>query len=185
MKQPFRIALFFAALALPLALASPVLAAQSALVAKLKQDGTIQILTNRFQDHFADGTPVAKIETKTSDGITTILRRSADGCLQESTQMEFGVTPLGDGSRPGWIVTSHTLTVIRCEDNGCAEEFTEGAWTASCGDFGTVEPYIIKCICIRRNFDQVIGESGNWCKQRFFGTSIWDLNHWVLPQFVQ
>jgi hypothetical protein len=186
MTIAFRRAFFtLAVLALPLALPSTVLAAQSALVAKLKQDGTIQVLTNRFQQHFADGTLVAKIETTRTDGSARIHRRSADGCLTETTLLVFGEGPLPDGSRPGWIFTSHPLSIFRCEDNGCAEEFTYGAWTASCGDFGSIPEYTIKCVCIRKNFDQVIAQGGDYCQQRFTGISVWDLTDWILPGFIQ
>lgn len=185
MKQTFRIALFLAALALPLAAASAAHAGQSALVGKLKQDGTIQLYTNRFQSHFADGTPVAKIEAKRTDGIVRVERRSADGCLVEMTELEMNPIAGPDGSHPLWEVTANPLSIFRCRDNGCAEEFTEGAWTAACGDFGSVEPYIIKCICIRKNFDQVIGESGDWCKRGFTIIVVWDLEDWILPNFIQ
>lgn len=186
MKQSFgRISTPFAVLALALAFSTPTLAAQSALVGKLKQDGTIQIFPNRFQDNFADGTPVAKIETTRTDGIVRIHRRSAEGCHVESTQLEIAAATSPDGSHALWEVNSHPISLIRCEDNGCADEFTYGAWTAACGDFGSVEPYIIKCVCIRKNFDQVIGQAGDYCQQRFWSISIWDLRDWILPQFVE
>jgi hypothetical protein len=185
MKQPFRIALLFAALVLPLAVASAAHAGQSALVGKLKQDGTIQLYTNRFKNHFADGTPVAKIEAKRTDGTVRVERRSADGCLAEMTELEVNPIASADGSHPLWQATEDPLTIFRCQDNGCAEEFTEGAWTAACGDFGAVEPYIIKCICIRTNFDQVIGEGGDWCRRLFWVVIIWDLEDWILPQYIE
>lgn len=185
MKQPFRIALFFATLALPLAAASTAHAAQSAIVGKLKQDGTIQLYANRFQDHFADGTPVAKVEAKKTDGIVRIERRSADGCLVESTQLDvLATTP--DGWHPLSATTAHPLSLFRCMDNGCAAEFTEGVWTAACGDFGSVEPYVIHCICIRNNgTDQIIGESGDYCRRFVKIVLIWDLLDWIHPPFVQ
>jgi hypothetical protein len=185
MKLVFRrVSLAFASLAVALAFASPVLAAQSALVGKQKADGSVQLYLNRFLDHFADGTPVAKIEAAQKDGATQLIRRSADGCQVEISEATIG--PLGpDGSRPIWQVTANPLSLFRCRDNGCAEEFTEGAWTASCGDFGSVEPYVIHCICIRKNFDQVIGEEGDWCKRGLTSTSVWDLHSWILSQFIQ
>jgi len=185
MKLTCRLAVSLAAVVWPLALASAASAAQSALVGKLQQDGTIRLYTNRFQDHFADGTPVAKIDTTRTNGIVSIQRRSADGCHFEMTEVDIDPNPGPDGSHPLWEVTAHPLSVFRCEDNGCAETFTDGAWTAACGDFGAVEPYILKCVCIRKNSDEVVGELGDYCKKSFSGLSVWDLTDWVLPQFVQ
>ena len=180
-----RVSLAFASLALSLAVASPLLAAQSALVGKQKADGTIQLYLNRFQDHFADGTLVAKIEATQKDGVTRLVRRSADGCLVEMSAVEIGPVANPDGSHPIWQVTSTPLSIFRCRDNGCAEEFTEGVWTASCGNFGSVEPYVIHCICLRKSTDQVIGEPGDWCTRGLTSISIWDLHSWILSQFIQ
>lgn len=72
-----RIALFCAAAASTLALTPTVHAAQSALVGRIKSDGTIQLFTNRFQTHFVDGTPVAKIEATRVYGVVHVHRRSA------------------------------------------------------------------------------------------------------------
>jgi len=179
-----RVSLAFASLAVPLALASPLLAAQSALVGKQKADGTVQLYLNRFQDRFDDGTPVAKIEATQKDGVTQLLRRSADGCLVEMSEVTIGPVANPDGSHPIWQVTANPLSIFRCRDNGCRQEFTTGAWTASCGDFGSVEPYVIHCICIRKNFDQVIGEQGDWCKRGFTVIDVWQLEDWVLPEFI-
>lgn len=180
-----RVSLALASLALPLALASPALAAQSALVGKQKADGSIQLYLNRFQSHFADGTPVAKVEATQKDGVTSLVRRSADGCLVEISEVELDPATSPDGSHPIWQVTANPLSIFRCRDNGCAEEFTEGVWTASCGNFGSVEPYVIHCICIRKSTDQVIGESGDWCKRGLTSISVWDLHSWILSQFIQ
>jgi len=100
------------------------------------------------------------------------------------TDLEIGPATNPDGSHPIWEVTANPLSIFRCRDNGCRQEFTTGAWTASCGDFGSVEPYVIHCICIRKNFDQVIGEQGDWCKRGFTVIDIWNLEDWVLPEFI-
>jgi hypothetical protein len=166
-------------LAALVALATPALA-ESAYVGTVDAAGNVQLYLNRFRSTFADGTPVARVEAKTTDGYTRVYRWAADGCRGESTLLKIGDGALGGDLHPVWLVTAHPLDLYRCEDRGCAEEFTDQLWTAACGDF---DP--IKCMCIRKKGDLVTGEQGDWCKRILKGSTVWDLGSWTFPQFIQ
>jgi hypothetical protein len=163
-----------------LSVASTALAGESALVGKLKQDGTIQVYQDRFQPAFPDGTRVASIAATPAEGGPRLTRASSDGCLAETTVLRVATTAAADGSRALWAVDLNPILLKRCYDDGCKAEFDYGAWDANCEDFGDV-----KCACVRRNFDQVIVQTQGYCKRFQTIVDIWDLDDWVLPEFVQ
>ncbi|MET0552979.1 MAG: hypothetical protein ABW221_08075 [Vicinamibacteria bacterium] len=165
---------------LALAAASDAFAGESALVGRLKQDGTIEIDKGRFLPGFPDGTPVATIEATPAAGGPRLTRASSDGCLAETTVLRVAATAAADGSRGLWAVDWHPIQLKRCYDDGCQAEFDHGAWDAKCEDIST-----FTCVCVRRNFDQVIIETQGYCKRFQTLVDVWDLDDWVFPQFVQ
>jgi hypothetical protein len=154
--------------------------AESALVGKLKQDGTIQVYQNRFLPSFPDGTPVATIEAAPAEGGPRLTRASADGCLAETTVLRIAEAPAPDGSRALWAVDVNPIILKRCYDDGCIAEFDYGAWDAKCEDISN-----LTCVCVRRNFDQVVVHTQGYCKRFQSIVDVWDLDDWVLHQFVQ
>jgi hypothetical protein len=166
--------------ALSLGIAAPAFG-QTAQVGYIRADGSIQLFKNRLQQHFADGTPVAKIESSDVDGFPRLYRWAADGCRGESTLLQIG-DPVSEGIRPVFIFESHPIELYTCEDRGCEAEFAEPGWyTAKCGPLGDY-----KCICVKKNLsgDVVIGILGDYCKRVFNVHFGWNLADWVLPQFI-
>jgi hypothetical protein len=165
---------------LALSAASDALAGESALVGRLKQDGTIQVYQDRFLKTFPDGTPVATVEATPAPGGPKLTRAAADGCLTETTVLRIAEAPAPDGSRGLWAVDWHPVLLTRCYDDGCKAAFDEGAWDAKCEKIAQYP-----CACVRRNFDQVIVYPQGYCKRFQFDIPIWDLDDWFPPQFIQ
>ena len=82
---------------LALSVASGALAGESALVGRLRQDGTIQVYQDRFLKAFPDGTPVATIEATPAPGGPKLTRAAADGCLTETTVLRVAESPAPTG----------------------------------------------------------------------------------------
>ena len=165
---------------LVLAAASGALAGESALVGRLKQDGTIQLYKDRFLPKFPDGTPVATIEATPAEGGPKLTRATSDGCLAQTTALVIAEAPAADGSRGLWAVDWRPIAVRRCYDNGCKAEFDHLPWEAGCvvdASFG--------CVCRRDKTDLVIFETGGYCRPFQVNVPVWDLDDWFHPQFIQ
>lgn len=164
---------------LALSVASGASAGESAVVGRLRPDGTIQVYKDRFQPAFPDGTPVASITATPAEGGPRLTRAAADGCLTETTVLVISEAPAPDGSRGLSAVDWHPVLLTRCYDDGCKAEFDGGAWDAKCERIAQ-----FPCACVRRNFDQVIVHPQGYCKRFQFDLPIWDLDDWILPPWV-
>ena len=78
---------------LALSVAAGAFAGESAIVGRLKQDGTIQVFKDRFQPKFPDGTPVASITAAPAEGGPRLKRASADGCRRRSRLVHGSLSP--------------------------------------------------------------------------------------------
>ena len=165
---------------LALSVASGAQAGESALVGRLKQDGTIQVYKNRLLPTFPDGTPVATIEAAPAPGGPKLTRAAADGCLAETTVLHIAEATAPDGSRGLWAVDWHPIELRRCYDNGCKAEFDLLPWSASCSNEAS-----LGCVCKRSKTDLVIFELGGYCTRFQMTIPTWDLDDWFHPQFVQ
>jgi hypothetical protein len=165
---------------LALSFASGAVAGESALVGRLKQDGTIQVYKDRFLQAFPDGTAVATIEATPAAGGPRLTRASTDGCRAETTVLVVAAAPAPDGSRPLWAVDWHPIVARRCYDDGCKAEFDHLPWDAGC-----MVDASLGCVCRRTNTDQVIFETGGYCRPFQVNVPAWDLDDWFHPQFIQ
>lgn len=175
MLQKFNISLPIAALlTLSLALGAQATAEEYAVVGHVNDDGSFELYEDRFQETFADGTPVARVEVTEAGGFVRVSRWADNGCRGEATTVHAG-------PRGTLVVSSATvLDLYKCVDDGCQARFGELAF---CGDIETLG---VKCKCIRLDPDSTsIIANGDYCKRSVSALTIWDLLDWILPHYIR
>ena len=182
-KQPAKIALLVVPLLMGLAVDGAASAQEVARVGHLKTDSSVVLYLERFQDQFADGTPVARIEASAGDGFVRVSRWAADGCRGESTLLHVGSALPQSGASSLWIASSAVIDLFDCKDTGCAQRFSKpGQTVAICG---SVSGATCKCIETNLSGDNVtIHMDQGYCRLAFNSIALGSLAEWIRPGFI-
>jgi hypothetical protein len=164
-----------------------------AQVARVDNDGGIELLTNRLVDRFPDGTPVAEAFVDDSSGYLRLVRKGFKfngDCLREVTTLyDANRIPVLVGSTAEgqslWVWHAATVNILACLDDGCSELKnvpTDPPLVSARCDRSDLSGNL--CKCHLNDGTGTVVTNGDFCNTWLEQRTL-DIRQWVAQLFIQ
>lgn len=164
-------------------------------VARVTDDGGIELLTNRLVDKFPDGTRVAEVYIDDSNGFLRLVRKGFKfngDCLREVTTLydanqiavTVGSTVAGQSL---FAVHATPVSFLGCNDDGCRRlknVVLPGDPPLVSARCDSSELSGNRCKCHLNDGSGTVVTNGDFCNS-WLEVSLLDISHWLWPQFIQ
>jgi hypothetical protein len=164
-------------------------------VARVANNGNVEVLTNRLVDKFPDGTPVAEAFVDISNGYLRLVRKGFKfngDCLREVTTLyDVNRIPVLVGSTAAgqslWVLHESTVNLLACLDDGCRalkNVVFPGEPPLVSARCDRTDLSGNKCKCHLNDGTGTVVTNGDFCNS-WLEERILSIQEWVLPQFIQ